>query len=294
MATVAIISQKGGCGKSTLATNIAAYFASRRVPITLGDLDHQQSMRVWLNRRPADAPAIASWAADAGALWRPPVGTTHVVVDTPGGLHGFALAKVVMIADAILIPVSGSIFDRESVADCWAQLRAHPRVKSGRCQVACIGMRLDGRTDAEKITRQWAASIELPWLGSLRSAQVYVRAIENGLSIFDMPSKITRADRAQWQPLIAWLQEQFAAVSQSSKKEKTALKPLAAKPVPSRAASVQPLAAVHHDATRAAPSHLIARAASTIQIKLAAFPQAPAGKGFVGLVHGWFRKLQYR
>jgi chromosome partitioning protein len=123
---------------------------------------------------------------------------------------------------------------------------------------------------------------------------VYVRAIENGLSIFDMPSKITRADRAQWQPLIAWLQEQFAAVSQSSKKEKTALKPLAAKPVPSRAASVQPLAAVHHDATRAAPSHLIARAASTIQIKLAAFPQAPAGKGFVGLVHGWFRKLQYR
>ncbi|MGL4573432.1 MAG: ParA family protein [Burkholderiaceae bacterium] len=297
MATVAIISQKGGCGKSTLATNIAAYFASQRVPITLGDLDHQQSMRVWLNRRPADAPAIASWAADASALWRPPAGTTHVVVDTPGGLHGFALAKVVMIADAILIPVSGSIFDRESVADCWAELRAHPRVKSGRCQVACIGMRLDGRTDAEQITRQWAASIELPWLGSLRSAQVYVRAIENGLSIFDMPSKITRADRAQWRPLIAWLEEQFAAVNQSSKKEKPVLKPLPPKPAPSaptHAANVRPAAAAQHGAASAAPSHLIARAASTIQIKLAAFPQAPASKGLVGLVSGWFRKLQYR
>jgi chromosome partitioning protein len=209
MAVVAIISRKGGSGKSTLASNIAAYFAKRQMPITLGDLDHQQSMRVWLARRPASAPAISSWTGDTNALLRPPANITNLVLDTPGGLHGFALSKVVMIADAILLPVSGSVFDRESVGECWAELRNHPRVKSGRCKVACIGMRLDGRTNAEEITRDWAAGIGLEWLGCLRSAQVYVRAVENGLSIFDLPGKVSDPDREQWLGPLTWLKAQF-------------------------------------------------------------------------------------
>jgi chromosome partitioning protein len=209
MAVIALISRKGGSGKSTLATHIAAYFAARNVPIVLGDVDHQQSSRTWLSRRPASAPAIGLWVGDAMALSRPPAGMTNMVLDTPGGLHGFALSKVVMLADAIVIPVCSSAFDRSSTADCWEELRAHPRVKSGRCRVACMGMRLDGRTDAEKITREWAASIGLQWLGSLRSAHVYVRATENGLSLFDMPAKATTADRSQWKPLLDWVKPYF-------------------------------------------------------------------------------------
>lgn len=211
MAVIALISRKGGSGKSTLATHIAAYFAGRNVPIVLGDVDHQQSSRTWLSRRPASAPSIGLWVGDAMALSRPPAGMTNVVLDTPGGLHGFALSNVVMLADAIVIPVCSSAFDRTSSADCWEELRAHPRVKSGRCRVACIGMRLDGRTDAEKITREWAASIGLHWLGSLRSAHVYVRATENGLSLFDMPAHTTAADRSQWKPLLDWVKPYFVS-----------------------------------------------------------------------------------
>lgn len=207
MPTVAIVSRKGGCGKSTLATNIAAYFARDGLPITLGDLDHQQSMRVWLKRRPSAAPAVAGWVGDIQSSVRPPLGVTHLVLDTPGGLHGLALAKVAMVADVILIPVAGSVFDRESASDCWAELRNLPRVLNGRCRVAAIGMRLDRRTDAEDITSAWANSIGLTWLGSLRSSQVYVRAVENGLSIFDMPPNVTGVDIEQWQPLLSWLQE---------------------------------------------------------------------------------------
>ena len=207
MPTVALVSRKGGCGKSTLATNIAAHFARGGLPVTLGDLDHQQSMRVWLKRRPSAAPAIAGWVGDVAGNVRP-LGVSHLVLDTPGGLHGLALAKVAMVADAILIPVSGSVFDREAASDCWAELRAHPRVVSGRCQVAAIGMRLDRRTQAEEIASDWAASIGLTWLCSLRSSQVYVRAVENGLSIFDMPPSVTTIDREQWDPLIAWLTTQ--------------------------------------------------------------------------------------
>lgn len=205
MPTVALVSRKGGCGKSTLATNMAAHFARAGLPITLGDLDHQQSMRVWLKRRPSAAPAVVGWVGDVAGNVRPPLGVTHLVLDTPGGLHGLSLAKVAMVADAILIPVSGSVFDRESASDCWTELRAHPRVVSGRCQVATVGMRLDRRTQAEDVVRDWAASIGLNWLCSLRSSQVYVRAVENGLSIFDMPAGVTAVDREQWEPLLAWL-----------------------------------------------------------------------------------------
>ena len=197
MPTVALVSRKGGCGKSTLATNIAAYFARRGVPITLGDLDHQQSMRVWLKRRPSAAPAITGWVGDTNGHVRPPV----------DGLHGLGLAKVAMVADAILIPVAGSVFDRESASDCWHELRTHPRVVSGRCQVSAIGMRFDRRTPVEVVAIDWAASINLPWLCSLRSSQIYVRAVENGLSIFDMPPSVTATDRAEWQPLLQWLMD---------------------------------------------------------------------------------------
>lgn len=205
MPTLALVSRKGGCGKSTLATHIAAYFARERTSVTLGDLDHQQSMRVWLKRRPSAAPPITGWVGETNGSVRPPLGSTHLVLDTPGGLHGLALAKVAMVADAILIPVSGSVFDREAASDCWAELRVHPRVVSGRCQVAAVGMRLDRRTLAEEIASDWAASVGLNWLCSLRSSQIYVRAVENGLSIFDMPASVTEIDREQWEPLLAWL-----------------------------------------------------------------------------------------
>lgn len=211
MAVVVVISRKGGCGKSTLATHIAAYLACQGMPVTLGDLDPQQSACTWLGRRPSSAPAIAAWSADAKALVRPPASAANLVIDTPGGLQGFALSKMVMWADAVVIPVCASAFDRESSAQCWAELRAHPRVKSGRCQVACMGVRLDSRTDAQQVTRDWAAAQGLQWLGWLRSAQVYVRAVENGLSIFDMPLKPTAADRSQWSPLLAWLQPIISA-----------------------------------------------------------------------------------
>ena len=164
MPTVALVSRKGGCGKSTLATHIASYFAREGVTITLGDLDHQQSMRVWLKRRPSAAPSIVGWVGETNGSVRPPLGTTHLVLDTPGGLHGLALAKVAMVADAILIPVSGSVFDREAASDCWAELRLHPRVVSGRCQVAAIGMRLDRRTQAEEIRNDVPSSELGPFL----------------------------------------------------------------------------------------------------------------------------------
>jgi chromosome partitioning protein len=224
MPTVAIVSRKGGSGKSTLATNLAAYLALNNIPVTLGDLDHQQSMRVWLKRRPSAAPPIQGWVGDTAGNVRPPIGVTNLVLDTPGGMNGLALAKVAMVSDAIIIPVAGSLFDRESASDCWAELRAHPRVKNGKCAVACVGMRLDARTHAEELTGDWAASVGLNFICTLRSAQLYVRAVENGLSIFDMPLAASMADREQWRPIVAWLGE--TAFKPAATQEITTIKQL--------------------------------------------------------------------
>ena len=205
MPVIAVINRKGGSGKSTLAAHVAAWCALQGSSVMLGDVDRQQSARAWLKRRDAALPAIAPWAVDQKNMLRVPTGITHVVLDTPGGLHGFELARLVMFADAIIMPVCNSMFDRESAAACHAELMALPRVASGRCKLVTIGMRLDGRTNAAQTLREWSESLGLPYLGALRETQLYVRSLERGMTIFDLPPQTAAIDLQQWAPILSWL-----------------------------------------------------------------------------------------
>jgi chromosome partitioning protein len=205
-----VVNRKGGSGKSTLAAHLAAWCAHQGHAVMLGDIDRQQSTRSWLRRRNAALPAIAPWNVDQNIL-RVPHGITHVVLDTPGGLHGLDLARMVMFTDIILMPVCGSAFDRESAADCYAELQALPRVANGRCRVACIGMRLDPRSRAAlQQLRSWAAGLGLPVLGTLRETPTYVQCLERGMTLFDLPPQRVATDLAQWEPILAWLRPQLA------------------------------------------------------------------------------------
>jgi chromosome partitioning protein len=205
MPVIAVVNRKGGSGKSTFAAHVAAWCARQGHAVMLGDVDRQQSSRTWLRRRPVELPAIAPWAMDQNTL-RVPTGISHVVLDTPGGLQGFELARVVMFADAIVMPVCASMFDRESAAACHAELSTLPRVASGRCRVGVVGMRIDGRTNGAQAMRNWADAIGAPFLGVLRETQVYMRALERGLTIFDVRATQVAADLAQWQPILDWLE----------------------------------------------------------------------------------------
>ncbi len=201
----------------------------------LGDVDRQQSTRAWLRRRNAALPAIAPWTIDQKNVLRVPSGITHVVLDTPGGLHGFDLARMVMFADAILMPVCNSAFDREAAAACHAELMALPRVASGRCKLAALGMRIDARTHAAQALGDWAAGLDLPFLGVLRETQLYVQCLERGMTIFDLPGQRTATDVTQWQPILDWLSpilHPAPAVSQAP-----AVPPA---PTPSRVGSSRP------------------------------------------------------
>jgi chromosome partitioning protein len=210
MPVIAIVNRKGGSGKSTLATHLAACYANSGIAVMLGDVDRQQSTQSWLRLRsaqalPGSAP-IVGWAVDPKRVLRPPAGVSLVVLDTPGGLHGFDLARVAAFADVILMPVCNSAFDRESAADCHAELMALPRIASGRCKVAAVGMRLDARTRAAETLAVWARGLKLPFVTVLREAQVYVRGVEAGLTLFDLPAEKAEADLAQWKPLVDWLE----------------------------------------------------------------------------------------
>ena len=210
MPVIAVVNRKGGSGKTTLATHLAAYCARSGLRVVLADADPQHSTRPWLRRRAAQelppSAAIAGYNVEPKVVLRPPAGFTNVILDTPGGLRGFELMRIVMYADAILMPVGGSLFDRESTADCYAELRTLPRIASGRCKVALIGLRLDARTKAETVMRDWARALELPFIGVLREAQAYVRCAEDGLTLFDLPAPKVETDMRQWQPIIDWIE----------------------------------------------------------------------------------------
>lgn len=209
MAVVAVINRKGGSGKSTLATHLAGHCANAGAAVMLGDVDRQLSTQTWLRQRKtrqvAHTKEILGWSIDPKSFVRPPAGIEHVIVDTPGGLRGFDLARVVMYADAILIPVCNSIFDRESASECLAEVRALPRVATGRCKLAAVGMRLDARTKSAEVLQAWAANLGVPFIAVLRESQVYVRCIEKGLSVFDLPAAHVQTDLAQWEPILDWL-----------------------------------------------------------------------------------------
>lgn len=206
MPVIAVINRKGGSGKSTLATHLAAWMAREGAAVMLGDVDRQQSTRAWLKRREAPLPAIVPWTIDQKNVLKVPTGVTHVVLDTPGGLHGFEMAKVVMSAHAIIVPVCNSTFDRESAGACIAELMALPRLASGRCQLGVVGMRIDARTHGAQSLGEWAQTLGVPFLGVLRETQWYVRGLDSGHTIFDLRSTATKPDWEQWLPILQWLE----------------------------------------------------------------------------------------
>ena len=227
MPVVAVINRKGGSGKSTLATQLAGCLANRGTQVMLGDVDRQQSSLAWLRRRAAQplskSAAIVGSAFGSQGVVRPPTGIEHVVLDTPGGLQGYDLARVAMTADAILMPIGESIFERESALQCHAELLTLPRVASGRCKVAVVGMRIDGRSKSEAHMQKWAAQNGLRYAGSLRASRIYPHCAEQGLSLFDVPAGKVETHLAQWRPIIDWVDSTWADCERMDATSRTAM-----------------------------------------------------------------------
>ncbi|MEZ5607402.1 MAG: ParA family protein [Burkholderiaceae bacterium] len=208
MPVVVIANPKGGVGKSTLATHVAGYWASRGHAVMLGDVDRQQSARLWLDLRPEAARPIGTWDVQRDFIVRPPKGTTHVVLDTPAGLRGLQLKDALRLADRVLVPLQPSIFDIYATREFLDELQA----LRGRDTLALglVGMRVDERTLAADQLRQFTRDLGLPVLAQLRPTQNYVHLAARGLTLFDVAPGRVQRDLDQWQGLCRWLDQSHA------------------------------------------------------------------------------------
>ena len=204
MPVVVIANPKGGVGKSTLSTNVAGFFASRGHAVMIGDADRQQSSQLWLRLRPPSARPIQTWDISSDLIARPPRDVSHVVLDTPAGLHGWRFKDVLKLADKVLVPLQPSIFDiyaTRAFIDELAESKHGQKV-----DVGIVGMRVDERTIAADKLHEFVNGLGLPVLTFLRDAQNYVHLGARGLTLFDIAPGRVEKDLQQWAPLTGWLE----------------------------------------------------------------------------------------
>lgn len=211
MPIIVVANPKGGVGKTTVSTQVAGYFASQGHSVMLGDVDRQQSSKLWLGLRDPAARTINTWDVNHDRIGRPPKGVTHVVLDSPAGLRGWRFKEVLALADKVLVPLQASVFDifatRAFLDDLAAFIATQKR--NPKLQVGLIGMRIDERTIAYEKLREFVRDLNLPidapMVGHLRSTQNYVHLAARGLTVFDIAPGRVEKDLAQWQPICDWL-----------------------------------------------------------------------------------------
>ena len=204
MTVIVVANPKGGVGKSTLATNLAGYFAAQGEWVALADLDKQRSAHAWLSLRVDTLPKIEEWSIDVDSPGKPPKGLEKAVVDTPAGVHGNRLSIALELADKVIVPLQPSMFDILATQDFLARLAKEKAVRKGSIEVGVVGMRVDARTRSADQLHRFVEGLELPVLGFLRDTQNYVQMAAHGLTIWDVAKSRVEKDIDQWQSILAW------------------------------------------------------------------------------------------
>lgn len=203
MGVTVVANPKGGVGKSTIATNLAGYLARQGLAVALGDVDRQQSARLWLSLRPASLPPIQLWEAAPDDVVKLPKSAQAGVLDTPAGLSGKRLDAVMKRADRVLVPLQPSLFDIYATRDFLAEVMA--RRKHAQVPVAVVANRVREHTLSADQLRHFLAEVGVTVAGELRDTQNYVQLAAHGLSLWDVAAGRVTRDLAQWDPVLAWL-----------------------------------------------------------------------------------------
>ncbi len=203
MKAILIANPKGGSGKTTLATNIAGYLASRRLRVALLDLDRQKSALLWLAQRSPELPPIWPLQREGGVR---PKDADWLVIDSPAALHGKNLEHALKLVHRVIVPIAPSLYDIQASYDFLRELRDFKTQRQGRILVGVVGMRIAPRTRAAATLEQFLRQLDLPVLAYLREAQLYVNAAFEGKSLFDLPAYQVRHDLEQWATLARWME----------------------------------------------------------------------------------------
>jgi len=212
MLRITVVNTKGGCGKTTIATSLASYFASTGFRTTLMDYDPQGSSRRWLELRDDDLPAIKSIDAvrqKAGLTrsWQIHAGfdTEVLVVDTPAGISGSQMIELLRQTDVVLVPVMQSAIDIQATADFIDQLMRVGKVTAQKKKIGLIANRTRPDARSYNTLEQFLEGYDLPVVARIHDSQNYLNAMEQGQGIHEYHSESITKDREQWSSLIKWL-----------------------------------------------------------------------------------------
>jgi chromosome partitioning protein len=217
MLTILIVNSKGGSGKTTLSTNLASYYASRKFRTTIMDYDPQGSCLEWLRVRPSHMGNIhaANAAPPKGAStlhnlqkWVP-VGTEVLVIDAPSGVRGLLLQEMVRRSNFIVVPVVPSPIDIHVTADFIKEMFTIGGASVGKTKIAVVANRVNRNSPTRESLERFLASLKLPFLTSISDSENYLRAVEKGLGIFEMDEDETFAERHELLPILKWLDGQI-------------------------------------------------------------------------------------
>ncbi len=205
MRHIMIMNSKGGSGKSTIATNLAAHFAKEGMSVALADYDPQNSSLDWVERRPDSRPKIVGLNAAKDGLRHLPRSVDVLVMDAPARTQGSELTQLVNHADTILIPVMPSGIDMQATSRFVSELKNTNRVSSKKAVVAALANRVRDNTKIADELDEYMQKMRLPYIGWLREAQNYIRAYSRGLGIHELPEYLAWPDWQQWKQIIEYL-----------------------------------------------------------------------------------------
>ena len=205
MRHIMVLNAKGGCGKSTLATNIASYFANEGANVALADYDPQRSSLDWLERRPENRAPIAGVAAFEDGFRHAPRNADFIIIDAPARSHGKELTELVKHAETIVVPVLPSTIDMQATTTFLEELRNVGKIARKQAKFAVVANRIRENTLIFDDLDEYLTKARAPYVATLREAQNYVRAYTRGLGIHELPEYLAWPDWDEWEPLTAWL-----------------------------------------------------------------------------------------
>ncbi|MGH8148686.1 MAG: AAA family ATPase [Steroidobacteraceae bacterium] len=213
MQRIVVLNPKGGSGKTTIAVNLASYFASHQQLPVLMDYDPQGSALRWVRKRQPIQPwvyAIAAFAKDSRTTrsfqLRIPEGATHVIIDTPAALDAHAMPEITRTADKILVPVLPSDIDIHACSRCISDLLLVAKIQRADNRLGVIANRVRRNTLTFQALMRFLQTLGIPVVATIRDSQNYARSTELGLGVHEMKQYVAREDTEQWEPLIAWLE----------------------------------------------------------------------------------------
>ena len=205
MRHIMVMNAKGGCGKSTLATNLASYYADAGYAVALADYDPQRSGLDWLDRRPDNRAEIIGIAGFEDGLKHVPRSADMVIIDAPARSHGKELTDLVKHAETIIVPVLPSTIDMQATDRFIKELKSVGKVERKQAKIGVVANRVREYTLIFDELDEYLSKLRVPYVATLREAQNYVRAYTRGLGIYELPEYLAWPDWEQWDALIEWV-----------------------------------------------------------------------------------------